>query len=152
MTAETLPTTGFWTRLLRGGVVLSPFERFLLTILEQHVPPEMLEPLREQWRGLNLIQRSPDWRELRFYRLVSWRVDRTALPKLSVRDGEVKLLSVALSPADATKIVNINFWAVNASFFSLNSDRPWRLFQELSGAAITSVEHSYRSNLFRRGA
>ncbi len=152
MSPENLPTTGVWTRLLRGGVVLSPFERFLLTILEQHVPAEMVTPLRGQWRGLNLIQRSPDWRELRFYRLVRGRVDRTALPKLSVRDGEVKLLSVALSPAGATKIVNINFWAVNGWFFSLNSDRPWKPFQELSDAAISAVEHSYRSNLVRRGA
>jgi hypothetical protein len=152
MTLENLPTTGFCTRLLRGGVVLSPFERFLLTIMEEHVPAEMIEALRGQWRGLNLIQRSPDWRELRFYRLIWGRVDRRALPKLSVRDGEVKLLSVALSPAGATKIVNINFWAVNGWFFSLNADRPWRPFQELSGAAIASVEHSYRSNLVRRGA
>ena len=70
------------------------------------------------------------------------RVDRTALPKLSVRDGEVKLLSVALSPAGATNIVNFNFWAVNGWFFSLNSDRPWRPFQ--NSAALPSHRWSTR--------
>ena len=94
MTSEDLPATGFWTRLLRGGVVLTPYERFLLRILEQQVPGEMAPVLRRQWRGLNLIQRSPDWQELRFYRLVAGRVDRADLPKLSVRDGEVKLFGV----------------------------------------------------------
>ena len=152
MTSEDLPATSFWARLLRGGVVLSPFERALLRILEQHVPAEMVELLRGQWRGLNLIQRSPDWQELRFYRLVAGKVDRTDLPKLSVRDGEVKLLSVTLSPTGATNVVNVNFWAVDGWFFSLNSDRPWRPFQELSDTAVESVEHSYRSNLVRRGA
>jgi hypothetical protein len=151
MLSEDLPTTRFWTRLLRGGVILSPFDRFLLKILEQHVPAEMVSPLRRQWRGLNLIQRSPDWQELRFYRLVAGRVDRTDLPKLLVRDGEVKLLSVVLCPAGDTDILNINFWAVDGWFFSLNADRPWRPLRKLSDAPIESVEHSYRSNLVRRG-
>ena len=112
----------------------------------------MASLLHGQWRGLNLIQRSPDWQELRFYRLVAGRVNRADLPKLSVRDGEVKLLSVTLRPTGATGIVNVNSWAVDGWFFSLNSDRPWRRFRDLSDTAIESVEHSYRSNLVRRGA
>jgi hypothetical protein len=152
MTSEGLPTTGFWTRLLRGGVRLTAFDRFLLKIVEQHVPAEMVAPLRKQWRGLNLIQRSPDWQELRFYRLVAGRADRADLPKLSVRDGEVKLLSVTLRPAGDADIVNVNFWAVDGWFFSLNADRPLRPFRSLSEATVEAVEHSYRSNLVRRGA
>ena len=150
MTSEDLPTTGFWTRLLRGGVVLTPFERFLLRILEEQVPGEMAPVLRRQWRGLNLIQRSPDWQELRFYRLAARRVHRADLPKLSVRDGEVKLLGVSLRLSRRTEIVNVNFWAVDGWFFSLNSDRPWRPVRELSDPVVESVEHSYRSNLVRR--
>jgi hypothetical protein len=152
MTSEDLPTTGLWTRLLRGGVSLTPFDRFLLKVLEQHVPSEMVTPLRRQWRGLNLIQRSPDWQELRFYRLVAGRVDRADLPKLSVRDGEVKLLSVTLRPVGAADIVSVNFWALDGWFFNLNADRPLRPFRKLSEATVEAVEHSYRSNLVRRGA
>jgi hypothetical protein len=59
-----LPTTSFWLRLARGGVSLTAFERFLLRRLAEHVPAELATSLRQQWRGLNLIQRSPDWAEL----------------------------------------------------------------------------------------
>ena len=152
MTPGDLPTTTLWTRVLRGGVSLTAFDRFLLRMLEQHVPAEMATALRQQWRGLNLIQRSPDWQELRFYRLVAGRVDRAELPKLPVRDGEVKLLSVALRPAGQADVLNVNFWAVDGWFFNLNSDRPLRPFRELSDTAVEAVEHSYRSNLVRRGA
>ena len=150
MTAQGLPTTSLWTRLLRGGVSLTALDRFLLRMLEQHVPAEMATALRQQWRGLNLIQRSPDWRELRFYRLVGGRVNRDELPKLPVRDGEVRLLSVALLPLRDAEVLNVNFWAVDGWFFSLNSDRPLRPFRELGQTAIEGVEHSYRSNLVRR--
>jgi hypothetical protein len=57
-----LPTTSFWLRLARGGVCLTAFERFLLRRLEEHVPAELATTLRQQWRGLNLIQRSPTGR------------------------------------------------------------------------------------------
>lgn len=150
--SQDLPTTSLWTRWLRGGVSLTPFDRFLLGILDQHVPAEMAGTLRKQWRGMNLIQRSPEWQELRFYRLVGWRVDRTELPKLPVRDGEVKLLSVALSPIGEADVWNVNFWAVDGWFFSLNADRPLLQLRELSHTPVEAVEHSYRSNLLRRGA
>lgn len=151
MTSADFPTTSFWTRMLRGGVSLTVFDRFLLQTLEQHVPPEMVTALRHQWRGLNLIQRGPDWQELRFYRLVAGRIDRAELPKLPVRDGEVKLLGATLRPAGDTDIVHVNFWAVDGWFFSLNADRPLRPYRHLGETAVDAVEHSYRSNLVRRG-
>ena len=152
MTAEDLPTTSLWMRLLRGGVSLAPFERFLLRGSVQRVPAEMAATIRQQWRGFNLIQRAPDWQELRFYRVVAGRVDRSKLPKLPVRDGEVRLLSIALRPNDAAEVLNVNLWAVDGWFFSLNADRPLRPFRDWSEMAVAAVEHSYRSNLVRRGA
>lgn len=86
MNAEHLPTTSLWSHIARGGVSLSAFERFLLRTLGQHVPADMAGALQQQWRGLNLIQRSPDWQELNFYRIVWGRVDRHRLPKLPIRD------------------------------------------------------------------
>ena len=152
MTSKDLPTTSLWTRLLRGGVSLTALDRFLLRMLEQHVPAEMATALRQQWRGLNLIQRSPDWRELRFYRLVAGRVNRAELPRLPVHDGEVRLLSVALRPIGDAEVLNVNLWAVDGWFFSLNADRSLRPFREFGEMAIEAVEHSYRSNLARRSA
>jgi hypothetical protein len=133
-------------------VSLTSFDRFLLGILEQHAPTEMATALRRQWHALNLIQRSPDWQELRFYRLVRGHVDHKQLPKLPVREGEVKLLSVALRPPGAADLLHVNFWAVDGRFFSLTSDHALRPFRDLHEMALETVEHSYRSNLVRRGA
>jgi hypothetical protein len=89
-------------------VSLSAFERFLLRALAEHAPPGMATALRQQWRGLNLIQRSPDWQELNFYRIVRGRVDRHRLPKLPIRDGEVKLFSLALRHGDEPERLHVN--------------------------------------------
>ena len=150
MNAEALPRSGLWARLLRGGITLSPFERFLLECLAQHLPAPMAESLRQEWRELNLIQRSPDWQELRFYRLVGARVDHATLPLLPVRPGEVKLLSLALRPGGAPAPVHVNFWAIDRRFFSLNASRSLHPYRMLPDVAVEGAEHSYRSNL--RGA
>jgi len=152
VTAGDLPTTSFWMRLLRGGVSLSTFDQFLLGTLLQHVPGEMATAIRKQWRGLNLVQRDPEWQELRFYRLVRGRADRSELPRLPVRDGEVKLLSLALRPADAGDLLHVNFWAIDRSFFNLNASRSLWPFRDQTEMPLESVEHSYRSNLLRTGA
>ena len=150
--AEDFPTTSLWIRLMRGGVPLAPFEEFLLRSLAEHVPGEMATAIRHQWRGLNLIQRDPDWQELRFYRVVRGRVDRTELPQLPIREGEVKLLSVALRPSDAAELLHVNFWAIDRRFFNLNSNRSLRPFRNQSVMEVEAVEHSYRSNFVRTGA
>jgi hypothetical protein len=149
--AEELPKTSVWMRLLWGGVSLVPFEQFLLLSLVQHVTVEMAAAIRGQWRGLNLIQRSPDWQELRFYRRRGGRVDRSDLPKLPVRDGEVKLLSMALRPDNGTDRLHVNFWAVDGWFFNLNADRSLQQFRGRDNMSVEAVEHSYRSNLVHRG-
>jgi hypothetical protein len=151
MTAEGLPITSLWMRLLRGGVSLTPFDGFLLWSLVRHVPHEMAAAIRQQWRGLNLIQRDPEWQELRFYRVVRGRVDRDDLPRLPVSDGEVKLLSLALRPPDAGDLLHVNFWAVDRRFFNLNANRSLRPFQGHTEMPVEAVEHCYRSNLVRSG-
>jgi hypothetical protein len=150
--SEDQPSTSFWARLLRGGVSLTAFERFLLGGLAQHVPAELAETLRQEWRALNLIQRSFDWQELRFYRTVAGRVQRAELPKLPVREGAVKLLGLALRPSGEADLLHVNYWAVDGCFFSLNASRSLRPFRELGDTPVDAVEHSYRSNLVRRGA
>jgi len=152
VTAEDLPTTTLWMRLVRGGVLLTPFDGFLLRSLVRHVPAEMATVIRQQWRGLNLIQRDPEWQELRFYRLVRGRVAPGDLPNLPVRPGEVKLLSLALRPAEAGEPLHVNFWAIDRRFFNLNTSRSLRPFQDHTEMPVEAVEHCYRSNLVRSGA
>jgi hypothetical protein len=150
--AEHLPTISLWSRILRGGVSLSAFERFLLRTLAEHVPPDIATALRQQWRGLNLIQRNPDWQELNFYRIVWGRVDRRGLPKLPIRDGEVKLLSLSLRPGNEPELLHVNFWAMDGWFFNLNANRSLKPFRALPEVEVKAVERSYRSNLVNRGA
>jgi hypothetical protein len=151
VTVEVLPASSAWNRLLRGGVPLTRFERFLLAGLVQHVPAELAAAIRQQWRGLNLIQRGVDWKEVNFYRLVRGRVDREGLPRLPVRDGEVKLLSLALQPAGNAAMLHVNFWSVDGWFFNFNADRSLEPFRDADAMDVASVEHSYRSNLMGRG-
>lgn len=139
-------------RLLRGGVSLTPFDEFLLGNLVRYVPGEMATAIRQQWCALNLIQRYPEWLELRFYRLVRGRVDRSELPPLPVRDGEVKLLSIAFRPTGAADLLHVNFWAVDRRFFNLNANRSLRPFRSHTEMPVERVEHSYRSNLVRSDA
>lgn len=152
LNTEQLPATNLWYRFFRGGVALSALERFLLWSLARHIPADMATALREEWRGLNLIQRSPEWQELRFYPLVRGRVDRTRLPLLPVRDGEVKLLSLALRPTPELQLIHVNFWAVGRQFFNLNASESLEAWRDRAGMTIEAVEHSYRSNLVRFGA
>lgn len=152
MTAKDLPACNLWMRVLRGGVSLTPFDEFLLESLVRHVPGDMATAIRRQWRGLNLIQRDPEWLELRFYRLVGGRVDRSELPRLPVRDGEVKLLSIALRPPGLADLLHVNFWAVDRRFFNLNANRSLRPFRDHAEMPVETVEHCYRSNLVRSGA
>lgn len=152
MTAEDLPACNLWMRLLRGGVSLTPFDKFLLESLARHVPSYMASAIRHQWGGFNLVQRDPEWLELRFYRLVRGRVDRSELPRLPVRDGEVKLLSLALRPLGIAELLHVNFWAVDRRFFNLNANRSLRPFRDQTEMPVETVEHCYRSNLVRSGA
>jgi len=62
------------------------------------------------------------------------------------------LLSVALRPPGEAEVLHVNFWAVDGWFFNLNASRSLRQFRDLSDVVVEAVEHSYRSNLVRRGA
>jgi hypothetical protein len=64
----------------RGAVTLSPFEAWLLGECVERLPNDFQPAVRDQLAGSNLVQRDPQWRELRFYRIVRGRVDRSALP------------------------------------------------------------------------
>lgn len=147
MNTQDLPATRLWFRIARGGVSLTAFESFLLRTLAEQLPPDMATALRQEWRGLNLIQRSPDWQELNFYCVRKGRVDRGLLPKLPIRDGEIKLLSLALRPTKETALTHVTFWAVDGRFFNQNANRSLRPFRDLAEMGVEATEHSYRSNL-----
>ena len=85
----------FFTRLLRGGIVLMPIEEELLQIAIKEMPP-ILHPIVEtQLDAYNLIQREADGRAINFSRIKGGSVKRDDIPPLPLKSGEAKLLSVA---------------------------------------------------------
>jgi hypothetical protein len=91
-----VPRPTWWLQVWRGAVALTPFEEWLLGECIRRLPSNFQPIVRDQLAGSNLVQRDPEYRELRFYRLVRGRVDRSALPLLPLKAGEVKLLSLAV--------------------------------------------------------
>jgi len=80
-----LPQPRLWYRIWKSAVNLSPLEEFLLLEFVQRMPVNFQPILRSQLASYNLVQRDPDWLELRFYRFVRGRVDRSPLPLLSIK-------------------------------------------------------------------
>jgi hypothetical protein len=140
-----------WLRLWRGAVTLSPFEVWLLGECVRHLPTDFQPALREQLAGSNLVQRDPEWRELRFYRIVRGRVDRSALPLLPVRPGEVKLLSLAARLPDRAEPLHAVLWAVDRRVAMLNFEPGIRAYAHLAAATVDGVRQSWRSNVVSDG-
>ena len=101
-------------------MILCPLEEFLLLEFVKRMPVNFQPILLNQLAGYNLVQRDPDWIELRFYRIVQGRVDRNSLPLLQIRVGEVKLLSITAQIPDVDDRLYASFWAVDRRFFMVN--------------------------------
>ena len=141
-----------WFRLWRVAVTLSPFEAWLLGECVRRLPSDFQPVLRDQLAGSNLVQRDPKFRELRFYRVVRGRVDRSELPELPVKPGEVKLLSMAVRVPDRAEPLHAVLWAVDRRVTMLNFDPGIQAYQHLTGASVEGVRQSWRSNVVGGGA
>ena len=148
---DLLPQPSLWHRVWRGAVTLCALEKSLLLEFVDRMPANFRPILRSQLAGFNLVQRDPDWIELRFYRIVRGRVDRSPLPLLPVRDGEVKLLSIAAQVVDADGPLHAAFWAVDRRFVMANFGCSIRPYRDLPLASVEKTRQSWRSNV-ERGA
>jgi hypothetical protein len=142
-----LPDTSVLERLWRGGVVLSPLEVGIVSLFVENSPADFQSVLREQIGAANLVQRSPDWTELRFYTMDKGRVDRSGLAELPVRPGEIKLLSMGFLVEDATEPIHANFWAVDKRFVIINFDRSIKTIRHIVDIRLQRVRQSWRSNI-----
>jgi hypothetical protein len=147
-----LPSPSLWYRIWRGAVALSPFEEWLLAECIRHLPADFHPLVRAQLAGSNLVQRDPEWRELRFYRMVRGRVDRSALPLLPVKPGEVKLLSLAVRVPERAAPLHAVLWAVDQRAAMLNFDPGIQPHSRLPAAVLEDVRQSWRSNIVSGGA
>jgi hypothetical protein len=136
-----------WFRVWRGAVTLSPFEAWLLGECVERLPNDFQPAIRDQLAGSNLVQRDPQWRELRFYRIVRGRVDRSALPLLPVKPGEVKLLSLAVRVPARAEPLHTVLWAVDRRVAMLNFEPGIRAYAQQPAATVEGVRQSWRSNV-----
>jgi hypothetical protein len=147
-----IASPSLWFRIWRGAVTLSPFEMWLVGECVRHFPSDFQPGLRDQLAGSNLVQRDPKWRELRFYRIVRGRLDRSALPLLPVKPGEVKLLSLAVRVPDRAAPLHAVLWAVDRRVAMLNFEPGIRAYAQLPAASVNGVRQSWRSNVASGGA
>jgi hypothetical protein len=144
-----LPQPSLWYRVWKGAVIPCPLEEFLLSEFVERMPVNFQPILRSQLSSYNLVQRDPDYMELRFYRIVRGRVDRGSLPILQIRAGEVKLLSITAEIPDVEDPLHASFWAVDRRFFMVNFGCSIKPYKDLPSASIEKARQSWRSNVER---
>lgn len=144
-----LPLPSLWYRVWKGAVIPCPLEEFLLSEFVERMPVNFQPILRSQLASYNLVQRDPDYIELRFYRIVRGRVDRSSLPVLQIRAGEVKLLSITAEIPDVEDPLHASFWAVDRRFFMVNFGCSIKPYKDLPSASIEKARQSWRSNVER---
>jgi len=147
--ASLLPQPSLWHRVWKGAVILCPLEEFLLLEFVERMPVNFQPILLNQLAGYNLVQRDPDWIELRFYRIVQGRVDRNSSPLLQIRVGEVKLLSITAQIPDVDDRLYASFWAVDRRFFMVNFGSSIKPYKGIPSASVEKTRHSWRSNVER---
>ena len=143
---DLIARAGWLTRLWKGGLIVSPLEAGLVHRFVDEMPLEFRSPLEAQIRSANLIQRDPDWIELRFYTMVDGSVNRSSLPPLPVHQGEVKLLSIAYHVGDG-ETRHATFWSVDRQFVMVNFDRSIEVVRHHRDFEVVRVRQSWRSNL-----
>jgi hypothetical protein len=142
-----LPPPSLWYRVWKGAVALCSLEEFLLLDFVEKLPINFQPIIRNQLASYNLVQRDPDWLELRFYRIAQGRVDRSPLPSLPIRVGEVKLLSITARIPDVNDPIHASFWAVDRKFFMVNFGCSIKPYKELLAVSIEKTRQSWRSNV-----
>ncbi len=135
----------WFDRLWKGAVEASPLEAQLVHLFVQEMPPDFHPSLEVQIRSANLVQRDPGWTELRFYTMVAGKVDRSNLPVLPIRAGEVKLLSISFTVGDED-LRHVSFWAVDRHFVMMNFDRSTESCSRGDDLDVIRVRQSWRSN------
>lgn len=125
---------------------LAPVEQRLLTLFREQIPQTFHSALDAQLEAYNLAQRHVEWRGITFYRIRKWRVFRDDLPVLPCNAGEVKLLSLAVSPASDVAL-HVVFWAVRRYFFGFASGESLKPYRDITELRVLKVKQSWRSNV-----
>ena len=133
-----------FSRMLRSGVKLTPFEVCALKSCIQVLPDELSKVILDQLDQYNLVQREVDWRALNFYCMSGFRSIRDVQPLLPLKSDDVSLVKVALLTS-CGKTINTVLHAVNGRLFSINFGISTKLFENETEIKITKVTESWLS-------
>jgi hypothetical protein len=135
---------GNWlTRLVRGGVLLSPAEQWLLHQLAGNLPPHLKPVADQQLASYNLAQREPDERAVNLYRRPSMRPD-TPLFEMPPRK-DFPLTRITVSVAGSADPVHAVLTAVEGRVFCMSFNRSVKRLP-VAGMKLVEVRSAWRSN------
>ena len=134
------------TRLLRGGVLLSPLESWAVQTLVSSLPQELRLVVEAQFERYVLVQREFDGRALNFYpRRRELRVGLQA-PSLKMDLEDAPLIRIKMSVSEPSATLHAVLSAVLGRAFSVSFSQDVRPFAAASSFAVEEVVQSWRSN------
>jgi hypothetical protein len=128
----------------------------MLRLVHDAMPSHMVHIFDRQLDAMNLVQRAlvpsnrtgrAAWRGLHFYRIEHGRADRSDLPKLPIKDGEVRLLRLKLSAGPSGSVLNITATAMDGCFFDIQSREDWRPMANEHMLSVQDIHQSWRSSV-----
>jgi hypothetical protein len=141
-----------WSRLIRGGVLLTDFERWVLGALISELHPDLRQIVEAQFQTYALVQREFDGRALNFYprnselrrlRKGIWSLSAPALPMKREVAPLMKLKIRVHNPAAELHAV---LRAVNGRVFSISFSEDVRPLANASGFEVKEITDAWRSN------
>lgn len=140
-----------FSRWVRGGVELTPFEWQVLERLVSELPQHLRSIVERQFEEYELVQREIDGRALNFYpsskRLKEARMGIWPLsaPRLQMNCDEAPLIRLTMS-VDAPSDIHAVLHAVKGQVFCVSFNKDVRPFKSASGLNVVKTTHAWRSN------
>lgn len=134
------------SRVVWGGVRLSPLESGLLQRMVEELPDWLRTVVEAQFEAYNLAQREADGRAINFYRKKLRRVDHSGMPLLTMKDTEAPLLRAVFTAGSDKTEYHAVLTAVNGRAFCLTFDADMRPLSVVKEFAVTKITQSWRSN------
>jgi hypothetical protein len=134
------------SRLLRGGVLLSPIESWATQTLVSSLPQELRLIIEAQFERYVLVQREFDGRALNFYpRRRELRAGLRA-PSLQMDLEDAPLVRIRMSVSEPHATLHAVLSAVLGRAFSVSFSQDVRPFAASSCFEVEEVVQSWRSN------
>jgi hypothetical protein len=131
-----------FTRLLRGGVRLTPLEAALLRRLVDELPANLQTTVEVQFAAYNLAQREVDGRAVNFY---PSRQARRTMPTLAMSRGKSPLVRIGFSLPNDGEEPHAVLTAVAGRAFCISFDADLRPFAN-APFTVDRVTQAWRSN------